>query len=123
MEWNSLTPKPLGHSAVDFKGVITCTVQGNRTSKLRQKTMRNFVKLQKYAFLKQNNCMRIDELPYNFSFFNNLNFVSRRQFFVNAGKYPSKMQKVRNDSFLDNKIFKRRALLSYKGRYPLRNIL
>ena len=32
MERNSLTPKPLGHSAVDFKGVITCTVQGNRTS-------------------------------------------------------------------------------------------
>ena len=31
--------------------------------------MRNFVKLQKYAFLKQNNFMRIDELPYHSSLF------------------------------------------------------
>ena len=75
-------------------------------------TTRNFVKLQKYAFLKQNNFMRIDELPYHSSLFYKLNFVSRRQFFINIGKYPSKMQKVRNDPFLGNRIFKRRALFS-----------
>ena len=71
-----------------------------------------FLKLQKYAFLKQNNFMRIDELPYHSSLFYKLNFVSRRQFFINIGKYPSKMQKVRNDPFFGNKIFKRRALFS-----------
>ena len=57
--------------------------------------------------------MRIDELPYHSSLFYKLNFVTRRQFFINIGKYPSKMQKVRNDPFLGNKIFKRRALFSY----------
>ena len=77
-----------------------------------KKTTRYFVKLQKYAFLKQNNFMRIDELPYQSSLFYKLNFVSRRQFFINIGKYPSKMQKVRNDPFLGNEIFKRRALFS-----------
>ena len=77
-------------------------------------TTRNFVKLQKYAFLKQNNFMRIDELPYHSSLFYKLNFVSRRQFFINIGKYPSKMQKVRNDPFLGNKIFKKRALFLIK---------
>ena len=35
-----------------------------------------------------------------------LNFVSRRQFFIYIGKYPSKMQKVRNDPFLGSKIEK-----------------
>ena len=49
--------------------------------------------------------MRIDELPYHSSLFYKLNFVSRRQFFINIGKYPSKMQKVRNDPFLGNNIF------------------
>ena len=49
---------------------------------------RNFVKLQKYVFLKQNNFMRIDELPYHSSLFYKLIFVSRRQFFINIGKYP-----------------------------------
>ena len=75
-------------------------------------TTRNLVKLQKHAFLKQNNFMRIDELPYHSSLFYKLNFVSRRQFFINIGKYPSKMQKVRNDPFLGNTIFKRMALFS-----------
>ena len=41
--------------------------------------------------------MRIDELPYLSSLFYKLNFVSRRQFFMNIGKYPSKMQKVRSE--------------------------
>ena len=36
--------------------------------------------LQKYAFLQQNNFMRIDELPHHSSLFYKLNFVSRRQF-------------------------------------------
>ena len=56
--------------------------------------------------MKQNNFMRIDELPYNSSLFYKLNFVSRRQFFINNGKYPSKMQKVRNDPFLVTKSLK-----------------
>ena len=46
-----------------------------------------------------------------------LNFVSRRQFFINIGKYPSKMQNVRNDLFLGNKIFKRRALFLIKDYF------
>ena len=117
MERNSSTPIPLGHIAVVNRSVITCTVQVNRTSWLRQTTTRNFVKLQKYAFLKQNNFMRIDELPYHSSLFYKLDFVSRRQFFINIGKYPSKMQKVRNDPFLGNKIFKRRALFLIKDDF------
>ena len=56
-------------------------------------TTRNFVKLQEYAFLKQNNFMRIDELPYHCSLFYNLTFVSRRQFFINIEKYPWKCKK------------------------------
>ena len=36
MERNSSTPIPLGHIAVDIRSVITCTVQVNRTSWLRQ---------------------------------------------------------------------------------------
>ena len=68
--------------------VIACTVQVNRTSWLRQTTTIIFVKLQKYALLKQNNFMRIDELPHHSSLFYKLNFVSRRQFFINIGKYP-----------------------------------
>ena len=62
--------------------------------------------------MKQNNFMRIDELPYHFSLFYKLNFVSRRQFFINIGKYPSKMQKVRNDPLLYNKIYKKEGTFS-----------
>ena len=51
-------------------------------------TTRNSVKLKKYAFLKQNNFMRIDKLPYHSSLSYKLNFVSRRQFSINNGKYP-----------------------------------
>ena len=87
--------QPLGHIAVDIRCVITCIVQVNLTSFCVKTTTRNFVKLQKYASLKQINFMRIDELPYHSSLFYKLNFVSRRQFFINIGKYPSKRQKVR----------------------------
>ena len=94
MERNGPLPKPLGHRAID----ITERYNLYRTSETGQvgcveTTTRIFVKLQKYAFLKQNNFMRIDELPYHSSLFYKLNFVSRRQFFINIGKYPSKMQK------------------------------
>ena len=75
MERNSSTPIPLGHIAVDIRSVITCTVQVNRTSWLRQNNDEKFVKLQKYAFLKQKNFMRIHELPYHSSLFYKLNFV------------------------------------------------
>ena len=67
--------------------------------------------------------MRIDEFPYHSSLFYKLNFVSRRQFFINIRKYPSKMQKVRNDPFLGNKIFKRRALFSDQRRFLWRLLL
>ena len=117
MERNSSTPIPLGHIAVDIRSVITCTVQVNQTSWLRENNDEKFGKLQKYAFLKQNNFMRIDELPSHSSLFYKLNFVSRRQFFINIGKYPSKMHKVRNDPFLGNKIFKRMALFSDLRRF------
>ena len=114
MERNSSTPIPLGNIAIDIRSGITVLVQYKWTGQVSclKTTTRNFVKLQKYVFLKQNNFMRIDELPYHSSLFYKLNFVSRRQFFINIGKYPSKMQKVRNDPFLGNKIFKRRALFS-----------
>ena len=38
-------------------------------------TTRNFVKLQKYDFLKQNSFMSIDELPYYSSFFYKLDLI------------------------------------------------
>ena len=110
MERNSSTPIPLGHIAVDTRMLLLVQYKWTGQVGCVKTTTRNFVKLQKYAFLKQNNFMRIDELPYHSSLFYRLNFVSRRQFFINIGKYPSKMQKVRNDPFLGNKIFKRRAL-------------
>ena len=50
--------------------------------------------------------MRIDDLPYHSSLFYKLNFVSRRQIFINIGKYPSKMQKVQNDPFWATKSLK-----------------
>ena len=87
--------------------VITCTVQVNRTSWLRRNNNENFVKLQKYAFLKQNNFMRIDELLYHSSLFYKLNFVSRRQFFINIGKYPLKCKKCELTHFCTTKSIKR----------------
>ena len=106
MERNSSTPIPLGHIAIDIRSVITCTVQVNRTIGCVKTTTRNFVKLQKYAFLKQNNFMRIDELPYHSSLFYKLNFVSRRQFFINIGKYPSKCKKCEMTHFWATKSLK-----------------
>ena len=118
MERNSSTPIPLGHIAVDIRSVITCTVQVNRTSWLRQNNDEKFCKITKICLLEtKKNFMRIDELPFNSSLFYKLNFVSRRQFFINIGKYPSKMQKVRNDKFSGNKIFKRRALFLIKDDF------
>ena len=51
------------------------------------------------SWLKQNNFMRIDELPYHSSLFYQLNFVSRRQFFINIGKYPLKCKKCEMTHF------------------------
>ena len=87
MERNSLTPNPLGHRAIDIMSVITCSVQVNRTSWLRQNDDEKFCKIIKIC-LKQYNLMRIDELPYHSSLFYKLNFVSRKQVFINIGKYP-----------------------------------
>ena len=67
--------------------------------------------------MKQNIFMCIDELPYHSSPFYKLNFVSWKQFFINIGKYPSKMQKVGNDPLLDNKIFKMRAFFLIKDDF------
>ena len=104
MERNSSTPIPLGYNCRRYDKCynLYSTSEPDDVGCVKT-TTRNFVKLQKYAFLKQNNFMRIDELPYLSSLFYKLNFVSRRQFFINIGKYPSKMQKVRNDPFLGNK--------------------
>ena len=52
MERNSSTPIPLGHIAVDIRSVITCTVQVNRTSWLRQKNDEKFCKITKICLLE-----------------------------------------------------------------------
>ena len=43
MERNSPTPNPLGHRAVEIRSFITCTVQVNRTSWLRQNNDENIL--------------------------------------------------------------------------------
>ena len=75
MERNSPMPQPLDNRAID----ITERYNFHSTSTSDPDKLiltRIFVKLQKYAFLKQNNFMRIDELPYHSSLFYQLNFVS-----------------------------------------------
>ena len=52
MERNSSTPIPLGPIAVDFRSVITCTVQVNRTSWLRQNNDEKFCKITKICLLE-----------------------------------------------------------------------
>ena len=52
MERNSSTPIPLGHIAVDIKSVLTCTVQVNRTSWLRQNNDEKFCKITKICLLE-----------------------------------------------------------------------
>ena len=84
-ERNSPTPNPLSHRAI---GIPECynlysTSESEKFVASKQRRERNFVKLQKYAFLKQNNSMRIDESPYLSSLFYKSNFVSIRQFFIN----------------------------------------
>ena len=51
--------------------------------------------------------MRIDELPYHSSPFYKLNFVSRRQFFINIGKnIPQKCKKCEMTNFCTTKSIK-----------------
>ena len=52
MERNSSTPIPLGYIAVDMTSVITCTVQVNRTSWLRQNNDEKFCKITKICLLE-----------------------------------------------------------------------
>ena len=52
MKRNSSTPIPLGHIAVDVRSVITCTVQVNRTSWLRQNNGEKFCKITKICLLE-----------------------------------------------------------------------
>ena len=52
MERNSSTPIPPGHIAVDIRSVITCTVQVNRTSWLRQNNEEKFCKITKTCLLE-----------------------------------------------------------------------
>ena len=103
MERNRPSRKPLtlGYRAIDIteRYYLYSTNDPNKLV-ASERLQELFFKLQKYVFLKQNNFMRIDELPHHSSLFYKLNFVSRRQFFINIGKYPSKMQKVRNDPLL-----------------------
>ena len=52
IERNSSTPIPLGHIAVDIRSVITCTVQVNQTSWLRQNNDEKFCKITKICLLE-----------------------------------------------------------------------
>ena len=52
MERNSSTPIPLGHIAVDIRSVITCTIQVNRTSWLRQNNDEKICKITKICLLE-----------------------------------------------------------------------
>ena len=52
MERNSSTPIPLGHIAVDIRSVITCTVQVNWTSWLRENNDEKFCKITKICLLE-----------------------------------------------------------------------
>ena len=52
MERISSTPIPLGHIAVDIRSVITCTVQVDRTSWLRQNNDKKFCKITKICLLE-----------------------------------------------------------------------
>ena len=52
IERNSSTPIPLGHIVVDIRSVITCTVQVNRTSWLRQNNDEKFCKITKICLLE-----------------------------------------------------------------------
>ena len=52
MERNSSTPIPLGHIAVDIRSVITCTVQVNWKSWLRQNNDEKFCKITKICLLE-----------------------------------------------------------------------
>ena len=52
MERNSSTPIPLGRTAVDIRSVITCTVQVDRTSWLRQNNDEKFGKITKICLLE-----------------------------------------------------------------------
>ena len=52
MERNSSTPIPLDHIAVDIRSVITCTVQVNHTSWLRQTNDEKFCKITKICLLE-----------------------------------------------------------------------
>ena len=70
-KWESQRTKPLGHRAVDISECYNLyrTSKPDKLVALKLTTTRNFVKLQKYAFLKQNGFMRIDKLPCHSSFF------------------------------------------------------
>ena len=52
MERNSSTPIPLSHITVDIRSVITCTVQVDRTSWLRQNNDEKFCKITKICLLE-----------------------------------------------------------------------
>ena len=52
MERNSSTPIPLGHIAIYIRSVITCTVQVNRKSWLRQNNDEKFGKITKICLLE-----------------------------------------------------------------------
>ena len=77
-ERNSPTPYPLGQIVFDIPERYNLYSTNEPDKLVASKQRRNFCKITKYAFLKQNSFMRIDELPYHSSFFYKLNFVSRR---------------------------------------------
>ena len=103
--------------------VITCTVQVTRTSWLRRNSNDNFCKIKKIC-LFENTFMRIDELPHHSSLFYNLNFVSRRQFFINIGKYPLKCKKCEMTHFCTTREKGRDLTQSYdKSPYTNKNVI
>ena len=61
--------------------------------------------------------MRIDELPYHSSLFYKLNFVSRRQFFINIGKNPQKCKKCEMTHFWATKSLKGGHFFLIKGDF------
>ena len=70
MERNSSMPKSLGHRAIDITERYNLYSTSEPDKLVASKQQRDFfVKLQKYAFLKQNNFMRIDKLPLHSSLF------------------------------------------------------
>ena len=83
-------PNPLSRLVFDIQERYNLYSTSEPDKLGASKQNEKFCKITKYALklLKQNSFIRIDELLYHSSFSYKLNFVSKRQFFINIGKYP-----------------------------------